>query len=213
MVSAEALKRLIQRGEGISLEFKRQINSPEKIAKSLVAFANTQGGILLVGVDDNGYIYGVPDEKHPIHTIRKIANTWCSPPVDIEEESVELEGKIVIYIGIPESHLKPHVVIHHEDDESRAAYIRNDDQSVEASPVKIRMMQNSNHDRNYPVEIGEEERMLFAFLKQYGTISFEKFVQLSGLSEKSAVDKLSQLASIGIIKSVITGGKEYYTLA
>lgn len=212
MVSSEALKRLIQRGEGISLEFKRRINSPEKIAKSLIAFANTKGGILLIGIDDNGYIYGVPEEKHPDFEIRKISNTMCSPVIDMEIESVEIDGKMIIYINIPESNLKPHFLISNDNGLSPISYIRHENKSIEASPVKINLMRESNRSKNYSVEIGDDERMLFAFLKQYGIISFEKYIQLSGLSEKSGLERLTHLISIGIIKSVINGEKEYYTL-
>ena len=73
-------------------------------------------------------------------------------------------------------------------------------------------MRESNQIKNYSVEIGDDERMLFAFLKQYGTISFEKYIQLSGLTEKNGLERLTHLISIGIIKSVINGEKEYYTL-
>ncbi len=44
---------LIQMGEGLTVEFKRTIDSPFKIAKTLASFANTSGGILLVGIADN----------------------------------------------------------------------------------------------------------------------------------------------------------------
>lgn len=212
MVSSEAIKRLIQRGEGVNLEFKRRINIPSKIAKSLVAFANTQGGILLIGIDDNGYVYGVPDEKYPLITLKKIATTWCSPAIDFTSEMVELDGRFIIYANIPESHLKPHFVIPH-DTETNTAYIRIENKSVEASPLRINLMRNTEIGKNYPVEIGEDERMLFAFLSQYGTITFEKYLGLSGLPETVAIEKLSRLISIGLLKSVVVDNREYFSMS
>lgn len=50
------IKSLISKGEGVDLDFKQEIQNPRKIAKSMVSFANTQGGILLIGVRDNGSI-------------------------------------------------------------------------------------------------------------------------------------------------------------
>lgn len=211
MVSSEAIKRLIQRGESVNLEFKRRISAPSKIAKSLVAFANTKGGILLIGIDDNGYVFGVPDEKYPLTTLKKIANTWCSPAIDFNSEMVELDGKYIIYVNIPESHFKPHFVIPH-DSEASVAYIRLENKSVEASPLRINLMRNTDVDKNYPVEIGEDERMLFAFLSQYGTITFEKYLGLSGLSKAMAIERLSKLMSIGLVKSVVVDNKEYFSM-
>ena len=56
------LKRLALEGEGLQLEFKRKASHPEKIVRELIAFANTEGGTLLIGVDDDGSIPGL---KYP----------------------------------------------------------------------------------------------------------------------------------------------------
>lgn len=62
------IKRLILEGENVSLDFKKTISKAEKIAKTLVAFANNQGGRLLIGVADDGSIKGVKSEEEE--------NTW-----------------------------------------------------------------------------------------------------------------------------------------
>ena len=53
------LRRLVSQGEGQHLEFKRKASFPEKIVRELIAFANTEGGTLLIGVDDDKSIPGV----------------------------------------------------------------------------------------------------------------------------------------------------------
>ena len=53
------LQRLVRKGEGQFLEFKRKANHPEKIVKELVSFANSGGGTLLLGVSDDGKLNGV----------------------------------------------------------------------------------------------------------------------------------------------------------
>ena len=58
------LKELIAEGESTTLEFKRKFTSPEKIAKEIAAFANTKGGYLLIGVDDDKRIYGVKSDRY-----------------------------------------------------------------------------------------------------------------------------------------------------
>ncbi len=55
------LEELLQQPEGKTLEFKRDLSSIEPIMKTLVAFANTSGGSLIIGVDDNKKVLGVED--------------------------------------------------------------------------------------------------------------------------------------------------------
>src|SRR6185369_2390836 len=59
------LRKLVSRGEGLHLEFKRKASHPEKIVREMIAFANTEGGTILIGVDDNGALAGIkyPDEE------------------------------------------------------------------------------------------------------------------------------------------------------
>jgi predicted HTH transcriptional regulator len=65
----QQLKKLVAQGEGASLEFKRKVTNPEKVIREMVAFANTSGGVLLVGIGDDRSIPGLKfpeDERHVI---------------------------------------------------------------------------------------------------------------------------------------------------
>ena len=80
--SADYIHRLISEGEHVHQDFKFEISDARKIAKSISAFANTDGGRLLVGVKDNGKIAGVRSEEE-IYMIEAAAQRYCQPPVDI----------------------------------------------------------------------------------------------------------------------------------
>lgn len=210
MVSPDAVKRLIQRGEGNNLEFKRLINDPRKIAKSMVAFANSSGGILLIGINDNGSVYGVPDEIYPQELLVSIANKVCSPEIRFSSETVEMDGKFITYVTIPESKMKPHFL--KNTDGSQTAYIRSHDKSVEATQMSLKLMENQSVEQNNSIEMSELERMLFDFLAQYGIISFEKYKELSGLEENLAVERLNKLIKMGILKLVIVDGRQFFSM-
>ena len=77
------LKVLIEEGEGFELEFKRKVSTPMKVAKTLMSFANTKGGIVLFGVDDNKSIVGVGSEKEEIEMIETAARYFSDPPLDV----------------------------------------------------------------------------------------------------------------------------------
>ena len=80
------LQRRIARGEGVSQDFKFRIDDQKKIARTLAAFANTEGGSLLIGVKDNGKIAGVnPEEEY--YMIEGASDLYTKPPVAFESKA------------------------------------------------------------------------------------------------------------------------------
>src|SRR5512147_2635998 len=102
------VNRLIEEGEGFEIEFKRKVSTPEKIARALSAFANTKGGHILFGVDDDGSIVGVESEKSEVDLIRQAGSLFCVPEIDPHIDIVPFDGKDVIVAYVRESKDKPH---------------------------------------------------------------------------------------------------------
>ena len=94
------IQNLISEGEHQMLDFKFEISDSRRIARSLAAFANTDGGRLLVGVKDNGAIAGVRSDEE-IHMIQAAAEMYCQPKVDYSTEEWEINGKTVLEVIIP----------------------------------------------------------------------------------------------------------------
>jgi len=82
------LYKLIEEGESQTVEFKRKFSTPEKIAKEMIAFANTNGGYILFGVDDDKSIIGVRSEKEEIELVNSAALFYCEPEINFEYEVV-----------------------------------------------------------------------------------------------------------------------------
>src|SRR6187551_3739284 len=67
----QQLRKLVAAGEGSTLEFKRKATYPEKIVREMIAFANTKGGILLLGIGDDGTIPGLKHPEEEVHVMNQ----------------------------------------------------------------------------------------------------------------------------------------------
>ena len=103
----EDFKKLLQQPESKNLEFKVRIPDMRHIVSNLVAFANTNGGKLIIGIDENQRIVGIDNIEHASQVINKAANT-VSPPLKINIQTLEIKGKKVLVVEIPKGDKSPY---------------------------------------------------------------------------------------------------------
>ena len=92
---------LIHQGENTSVEFKDRQVRAESLAKEVVAFANSYGGTLLIGVADNGMIQGISDQKNYEEWIANIARNNVIPSISTDFFLVTVEDKKIAVILVP----------------------------------------------------------------------------------------------------------------
>ena len=174
---------LIEGGENLRCEFKRKFSSAEKIAREMIAFANTRGGVLLFGVDDNKEIVGVDSEKSEAELIKDAGLNYCEPPLDFNIEYFDLNGKEIVVVKIPESDKKPHRIqdYFNEFDITKAKVcIRVNDKSVLASKEMVRIMRSQTNNLNLKkYALGPVEKTLFNYLSENEKISVNELVPSS----------------------------------
>ena len=73
------VQRLVARGEGQRVEFKKKVNFPDKIIKEVVAFANSNGGKLILGIDDDGTIAGTRNIEGEIFVLEDAIEKLIMP--------------------------------------------------------------------------------------------------------------------------------------
>jgi predicted HTH transcriptional regulator len=203
------LKKLAAEGEGLQLEFKRKATYPEKIVRELIAFANTEGGTLLVGVDDDGTIPGVkyPDEEG--HVIGEALKKYCKPQLLYKESFIAIsENKYVVRFDIPPSAKRPHYLV---QENSRLSFIREKDMSIKASPEMEEIVRRSKNKRDIRFSFGEAEKKLMEYLHEHHSISLAHYQKLSGLNRFKARRKLILLVLANVLKITATEKGDLYS--
>jgi predicted HTH transcriptional regulator len=203
------IKNLIAEGEGLKLDFKYQISSASKIAKTLVAFANTEGGRLLIGVKDNGNIVGVSSDEE-IYMIELAAEQYCKPPVKVEMEDWKVDGKVVLEVKVPKSEQKPHYA---KDETGKwLVYIRKEDENLLANKVLVEVYKREKRKQETVIRYEKPERLLLEYLNKNHKITFGEFCQLAKIPPRIAEKVLVNLVAIGIVDVELTGKSNFFTL-
>ena len=216
------LSELIENGEDGTIEFKRKFSTSEKIAKEMIAFANTKGGKIIFGVDDNRTVIGVESEKGEIELIDMAAKFYCEPEIKYEYDIVNIHRKDVIVVDIKESAQKPHRLViqngsskHNGISEySEKVYIRIKDKSVLASKETIKILQKSNPDSTpFLFSLGDHERFLLEYLSKNDKVTVKHFRKLLNISERRASRILVNLVRAELIRLHSMEKEDYYTLS
>lgn len=107
-MTPDELRVLLERGAGPHTEFKHAVNDNRELARQLVCFANSDGGRLVVGVDDGGRVTGVPDTDAALLRVDSVAFDGCTPPVTVVPEVVRIDGLDVVVLGVPRGDERPY---------------------------------------------------------------------------------------------------------
>jgi predicted HTH transcriptional regulator len=194
---ANYIQKLIQKGEHQKQDFKFQVNDSRKIARTLSAFANTDGGKLLIGVKDNGNVAGVRTDEE-FYMIEAAAQMYCKPEIDFAHRSWSVDGKTVLEIDVPEIENKPCFA---ESDEGKwLAYIRVKDQNILASTIQLKYWKRINSSTGTFIRYSDKEKKLLEFLNQNPFITVGRFCNLVHIPRYLAENLLVNLMITGIIE-------------
>ena len=200
---------LIAEGENQQQDFKYEISSICKIARSLSAFSNTDGGRLLIGVKDNGKIAGVQSDEE-MYMVEAAGALYCEPPVVCRMAGYQVEGKTVVIAQIDPALALP--VRAKLEDGSYRAFVRIADENIVASPVQMELWR-SERAEGLLVPFGEEERLLLCLLDTPEGLTINQFVRRSRLPRRQAVKLVAGFIRFGLAKQVFSAHTFYYKMA
>ena len=192
------LHHLIAQGEHQQQDFKYEISDVRKIARTLSAFANTDGGRLLIGVKDNGKIAGVRSDEE-IYMVEAAAALYCVPPVACHMSVHRVEGRGVVIAEVEPSAERP--VRARLDDDSLCAYMRIADENIVASPVQMALWREADRERSTMMSFTAREQLLLKLLADSpDPLTLNRFARLGRLPRYRAVQQLALFIRFGLVE-------------
>lgn len=205
------LKHLVRHGEGQRLEFKMKVKFPEKIVKELVAFANSDGGHLFIGVSDEGKIEGSKFADEDQFLLEKAISFYCFPSFTYHVYQIPIEnGRSVLVYHVFESVDKPHFV-QLNTDPNPVCYVRVKDRTIQASKEMKQILRRENEE-GMSFAYGDSERWLMEYLRSNDQISLSEFALLCNLPVWLASRKLVLLVLSRVLKIEPGENQDQYSL-
>jgi ATP-dependent DNA helicase RecG len=100
-----AIEEVIARGESLTVEFKSDAKaiSDRDLVATVVALANSDGGVLLIGIEDDGRVSGLHPNHANLTTLPALIASRTNPPLSVRAERIQVEGQIIARIDVPKA--------------------------------------------------------------------------------------------------------------
>jgi len=190
------IQSLINEGEHQQQDFKYRVSDAMKLAKSVSAFANTDGGRLLIGVRDDGHMSGVRDEEE-IYMMHQAAFRYCRPQASIKFDTYHIEGRTIVVATVPPSDKRPVCAV---DDEGRPrAYIRIADENIVASPVHLAIWREAQNPQGTMMTYTDTVSKLINTL-QGRRLTLNQLVRYSAVPRHKVITLLARLIRFHVVQ-------------
>jgi len=192
------LEKWLRYGEGPQIDFKHAISNLPKIAKSIAAFANSKGGYLIIGIDDNKDILGTEIEAEK-YQLNKATQNYCRPLVALDHHVLNYKGANLLIADIPESTSKPHFVLDKRGTEK--LYIRVQDNCVIADDLfQQHLLSGSlNNAMQNSFMHQQIQQQITSLFQKNDSMDIQSYVEQSGLDHQQATRRLLDMVLSGVL--------------
>jgi predicted HTH transcriptional regulator len=190
------LKKLIAEGENQKLDFKYCVSDSRKIARTLAAFSNTDGGKLLIGVRDNGSIAGIrSDEEY--YMVDTAVQLFCQPEITFTIKQHITGGKTILEVEVIKGNKRPYKA---KDENGKwISYFRHNDQNLAANKVLLHIWRKKEKGSGVLVRFGKAENTLLDYLGKNGSVTLSGFRKIARISSYRAENILANLIIFKIL--------------
>ncbi|GMQ26510.1 hypothetical protein Aoki45_31920 [Algoriphagus sp. oki45] len=209
-MTLQEVRALAAKGEGLKIEFKKKAAFPEKIVREVIALANTAGGDLLIGVDDDGTVSGQRFIEEEVFVMNKAIDTLIFPKLEVECTIIKLtEKKGVAVFQIPLSPDRPHFL---KEKEKKQAYVRVADRSIQASREVWEILKKGRVPKDTVFTYGRKEELLMKALGENGKITLKEYSRLARIPIFLASKTLVRLVTANVLQIHPQESEDYFTL-
>ncbi|TDB58102.1 AlbA family DNA-binding domain-containing protein [Arundinibacter roseus] len=193
------LKELVRQGEGDTLEFKLKSNHPERIVREIVAFANSGGGKLLIGVGDDKAIKGLKYADEDEYILERAIEKYCTPAISYTKERIAIsDEREVLIFHVSRGIEKPHAVL--DIFGKKKSYVRVKDKSVQASKEMLAIMKLAKENKDTLFSYGEKEKQLMQLLEKQKSVTVESYATIAGIPRWLASRTLVKLVLANVLE-------------
>lgn len=197
------IRRMVAGGETDRMEFKLKLNHPDKVVREAVAFANTHGGHLMIGIDDNGQINGIKNPYEESYVMQKALADLCRPELIYEMAVVPLtEKRAVLCFHIKKGKNPPYFAVEKSQNRFGKAYVRVGDRTVQASREMRQVLKLKGNEKLTGFAYGENEKLLFHYLGEHNRITLKEFHQASLMPMQQVSEMLVRLVLTNVIRII-----------
>lgn len=177
------LRKLIAGGENQTLDFKFCVSDSRKIARTLTAFANSDGGRLLIGVRDNGSIAGIKSDEE-LYMVETAVHLYCSPEILYTIKQHTTDRKTILEVEVMKGDKRPY---RSKDENGKwLPYFRNNDQNLVANRVLLQVWHKEEKPTGVMVKFSKAENTLLDYLEKNGSISLSMFRKIARIPSHRA---------------------------
>ncbi len=191
------LRKLISGGENQTLDFKFCVSDSRKIARTLTAFANSDGGRLLIGVRDNGSIAGIKSDEE-LYMVETAVHLYCRPEIVYTIKQHTTDRKTILEVEVKRGDKRPYQA--RDEDGRWLPYFRNHDQNLVANRVLLQIWRKSELPKGVLVKFSKTENSLLAYLAENESITLSGFKKLAHISSYKAESILANLIILKVVK-------------
>ena len=188
MTDRHYILSLVEQGEHQQQDFKYKVQDAVKLARSVSAFTNTDGGRLLIGVRDDGHLSGVCSDEE-IYMMHQAAIKYCRPQPSIRFDTFYVDGRTIVVCTVPRSERRPVFAL--DDTGQKRAYIRIADENIVASPVHLALWRQETAPRGTFMTYGDDEHLLMSTMAE-GPMVLNRLVKRSRLPRQKVVVMLAR---------------------
>ncbi|MFY0672396.1 MAG: ATP-binding protein [Bacteroidia bacterium] len=207
-IDTQDIYRWLEAGEGEKVDFKHSITSISKIAKAIVSFANHKGGVLLVGVKDNGKPakINIQEEVYMLEA----AIDKCKPQMDFNISEHKIDGRSILCMQIDEGKSKPYLCL--DEEKKWTAFVRRDDSNVLANWVWLQVERNNFHKKDIKLEYHGVDERVIKYLKESERLTQRQISKALKINFRKVGNVLVKLVGMGVVHLELSKQGAFYSI-